>query len=112
LNSFLLNSFLLHWHFLLNLFTVLVFLAELVLTVLITSLRKGLSSVKILLAVSRKGLRPPLADWLPADVSQLLQDMWEKTPQCRPSFAFVHDVLSGCSDVCAVDMGEKIPLQT
>ena len=38
-------------------------------------------------AVLQKGYRPPIADWCPPQLAQLMQRCWQADPQARPDAA-------------------------
>jgi len=55
---------------------------------------EGMWNFRIVEAVMKEGLRPPLPDNLPGGTSELIREMWDEDPKKRPNIA---EVLSGLS---------------
>lgn len=58
-----------------------------------------LPCTQILFAVMHKGYRPPIADWCPPQLAELMQRCWVADPQARPDAAAVVEALQGYATV-------------
>eukprot|EP01132_Coremiostelium_polycephalum_P004728 gene4728-5902_t len=58
----------------------------------------GLDSVQLALAVTTKGLRPPIPHAWPQSLNQLIQSCWNQDPSKRPSFSQILNQLENLND--------------